>query len=216
MCLGPEGVFFARHLAQLFRRTRRDTDRTAKQGIKRIHPDDLRIEYAPEVARHRLRDFVERNRTPQRPLKGGDRPGRDAAGDNEIEILEIGVHVQREAVRRDAARNVHADGGDLGLRLRGRGRPRHIDLRPNSGHAGHSLGRDAEIGAGADQRFFQPPHIIHRAQRFLLPVRAEKAAQIEDRVADQLPRPVVGDVAAPACCRGARSSGPRCRAAACW
>lgn len=115
MCLDPKGVFFARDLAQFFRRARRDTDRAAEQRIKRIHPDDLRMEDAPEVARYRLRDFVERNCTPQRPLQRGDRPGRDAAGDNEIEILEIGIHVQRKAVRGDAARDVYADGGDLGL-----------------------------------------------------------------------------------------------------
>src|SRR6516165_6282479 len=50
-------------------------------------------------------------------LHRGHRLVTDATRNEQIEVAEVGVHVQRESVRRNAARNVHADGGDLACRF---------------------------------------------------------------------------------------------------
>ncbi len=39
--------------------------------------------------------------------------GVDAAGDDAVEVFQIGVHVDGDAVERDAAGNAYAHGGDF-------------------------------------------------------------------------------------------------------
>ena len=51
-------------------------------------------------------------------LHRGDRLGRDAAGDDEVEVAEVGVDVEGEAVGGDEAGDVDADGGELGFGAR--------------------------------------------------------------------------------------------------
>ena len=40
---------------------------------------------------------------------------RDAAGDDQVEVAEVGVHVEGEAMGSDEAGDVDADGGEFGF-----------------------------------------------------------------------------------------------------
>ena len=85
---------------------------------------------------------------------------------------------------------------------------------PHPGPAVDPAGFQAHVGAYLDQRFLEAPNVIDHIQRF---------GQPDDRVADQLPRPVPGDLAAavgvdrPECpgraARAARCAGRRYRRA---
>jgi hypothetical protein len=134
----------------------------------------------------------------------------DATGNNQVEVAEIGIHVEREAMRGHAARNMHADGGDFGLLvfigltgLRSTGvdtrRPIGgvgIGYSPCASEALDALGGNSKIGACADQNFFQPPHIFDCAQRFAVPSLRWESTQIEDRIANQLARAMKRNIAA--------------------
>ena len=61
---------------------------------------------------------------------------------------------------------------------------------------GNALGRDGEVGAGADQDFFQAADEFYRAERLAFAVGRGESAQIEDGIADDLAGAVEGDVAA--------------------
>ena len=70
---------------------------------------------------------------------------------------------------------MHADGGDFAL------------AHPDTRQLRNTAGLDAEIREGIDERLFDGPHVrAHVALPF---------AQVEDGIADDLPRPVIGDVA---------------------
>ena len=51
-------------------------------------------------------------------FKAGDAAVADAAGDDPLEVAEVGGDVEREAVGGDALRDVNADGGEFALPLR--------------------------------------------------------------------------------------------------
>ena len=78
-------------------------------------------------------------------------------------------------------------------RLPGRSGPGevHTPVRPAD-----SFGRDAEVGAGADQDFLKPAHVIDCAQSLTFAVRRGNAPQIENGITDELARAVESDVAA--------------------
>ena len=97
--------------------------------------------------------------------------------------------VQREAVARHPARDAHADRGELRRR-----RPR----RPS----GRRAARPAmpKRGDGADQHLFEVAHVAVHVAAIRL--------QIDDRIADELPGAVVGDVAAAARLERARRRAP--------
>src|SRR5438132_8198156 len=103
----------------------------------------------------------------------------EAAGDHAIERREVRVHVQREPVTRHAARDAHPDGRDLRVTPVGQ-------RDPDAGPALDGAGRDAEVGERGSQGVLERPHIRDDVRR---------VAEREDRVPDQLPGPVVGDVA---------------------
>src|SRR6267378_6703030 len=69
----------------------------------------------------------------------------------------------------------------------GAGHGRYIWGDPNSGLAGFASGGDAEIAGCADHDFFEHTHVPHYI--------ASNSGEVEDRVADNLARSVVGDVA---------------------
>ena len=46
---------------------------------------------------------------------GGHGLGGNSAGNDQVEVVEIGVHIEGEAVRGDGAGDVDADGGDFGF-----------------------------------------------------------------------------------------------------
>jgi hypothetical protein len=117
-------------------------------------------------------------------------PVHDAAGNDQRKISQIGRNVQREAVRGDTARNMNADRGQLAL-----GNPAsRRRFRPHAGAPRNALRADAALAGGADQRLFQPTHIIHHAKP--LARRVPVLPQVEDGIADKLPRSVVRHIAA--------------------
>ena len=68
--------------------------------------------------------------------------------------------------------------------------------RPDAGEAADACCRNAEIGAGADQDFFQAAHVFDGAQSFAFAVGSGDAAQIENGISDKLAGAVESDVAA--------------------
>ena len=76
-----------------------------------------------------------------------------------------------------------------------------IWIRPYASQAGHALCPNREIGAGADQNFFQPAHEFDSAQSFSQGGRSVrrstgKSSKIEDRIAHDLSRTVESNVTA--------------------
>ena len=76
-------------------------------------------------------------------LHRGDGLVRDPTGNDQVEETEIGVHVESETVRGHAARDVHADGGDLGLLLL-----TGFGLDPSSGRAGTPVSPSSIVSDG--------------------------------------------------------------------
>ena len=68
-----------------------------------------------EVARDGFGDCVQIERLAEFLLHRRDRLRRDAAGDDQVEVAEVGVYVEGEAVRGDEAGDVDADGGEFGF-----------------------------------------------------------------------------------------------------
>ncbi len=149
-------------------------------------------------------------------------------GNDQVEEAQVRVHVEREAVRSDGAGDVNADGCDLGLRGEHGGTDAFVRLvflrlvsvrpvlvrsadegvrrsmsrvRPHARQSWHSLGRNREIGAGADQNFFEPSHEFDSAKTFSQGGRrvcrsTGESSKVEDWVADDLSGAVKGNVAA--------------------
>jgi hypothetical protein len=69
-------------------------------------------------------------------------------------------------------------------------------LRRTARETRNPLGCDAEVGASADQDFFQAADEIDCTQGLALAARSGEAAQIKDGIPDDLPCAVEGDVAA--------------------
>ena len=130
----------------------------------------------------------------RRSLRGfeferGDRAVRDAAGDDEREVAEVGADVEREAVRGDELRDVNADGGDFLFGDVAAGE------RPDAGALADALRGDSEIFAGEDQRFFDEADEVDWAEvRAFFPGKV--SAEIEDGITDELAGAVIGDVSA--------------------
>ena len=122
-------------------------------------------------------------------LQRGDRAVGDAAGDDPVEVAEVGGDVEREAVRGDGLRDMDADGGDLLFANAAAGQG------PDAGEFADALRGHAEVFAGEDEGLFHQADEVDGAE-----VRAafagQVAAEIEDGVADELAGAVVGDVAA--------------------
>src|SRR5688572_7215229 len=100
------------------------------------------------------------------------------ARNDEVEVLEGGVHIERKAVAGDPAGNADADGRQL------------LIADPRARESGHATGGDTETGRSPDHHFFEIADVTVNVTAVRL--------QIEYRIADKLPRPMVGDVAAAA------------------
>src|SRR4029077_20253712 len=98
-------------LAELGGRFHRNANCAPEERVKGFDPKHLARKYRSEVPRDRFGDGVQVERRAEFLLHRGDRLGRDAAGDDQVEVAEVGVYVYREAVRGDEARDVDADGG---------------------------------------------------------------------------------------------------------
>src|SRR5208282_1174804 len=69
-------------------------------------------------------------------------------------------------------------------------------IRPNSRKSWNPLRQDGEVGAGADQDFFQAADEFDDAERFALAIGSGESAQVKDGIADDLAGAVEGDIAA--------------------
>jgi len=115
-------------------------------------------------------------------FEGGGFAVGDAAGNDEVEIAEVGGDVESETVGRNPATDVDADGGEFFFADVAR------RLNPDAGLAGNAKGGDAEISGGANHDFFK---------RADVPVNvAADDIEIENGIADDLTGAVIGDVAA--------------------
>ena len=94
-------------------------------------------------------------------------------------IAEIGVDVEREAVTGAAARDLHADRGDL------------LVTDPHAGIPRLTVRGDTELGERVDEHAFERAHVRDDVAQAVAPV-----GQRDDRVADELTGPVIRDVAA--------------------
>ena len=123
-----------------------------------------------------------RPRTPARPSssrEGGERVAVEPAGGDPVgERRRVEVDVQGIAVRRDPPRQVDADRRDL---------PRRAG-QPDAGQAVDAGGGHAERGDRPDQRLLEVAAVAAHVPAV--------PGQVENRVADELPGPVVGRLAA--------------------
>ncbi len=60
----------------------------------------------------------------------------------------------------------------------------------------NSLSHDSVLSAGANDDFFQLAHELDRVESLVFAVGAAEATEVKDRVANELARSVVSDVAA--------------------
>jgi hypothetical protein len=130
-------------------------------------------ELGAERLDHAGADLGQGDRAAEQPRQAGDAAVRDAAGDDRLEVGEVGVDVHGEAVEGDVALDRHPDRHHL------------LVADPDAGVAGRAGALDAEVGQHPDERRLEAPQEV-----------ADAPAHREDRVADELARAVVGDVAA--------------------
>src|SRR5262249_31420872 len=102
--------------------------------------------------------------TAEQPTQGGHPAIREATGDDEVEIAEVGGHVQRETVTGDPTSDPDADGCEL------------FTSPPDACQAGHAFSADLVIGRHSNQHFFEVSHVPMHV--------ASSGIQIEDRITD--------------------------------
>jgi hypothetical protein len=103
----------------------------------------------------------------------------DAARDDVVEHREVGIDVEGEAVARAPTCDLDADRGDL------------LGVDPHAGEPRLGVGFDPEIGQRADEHGLELAHVGHDIAETVAP-RGKR----DDRIADELARAVIGDVAA--------------------
>ena len=110
----------------------------------------------------------------------------DAARDDVAEHRQVGIHVEGEAVHRAAAADADTDRADLA-------RPVRLRRHPHPWVVGQATDVvEAEVSQHVDHEGLDGDHVGFAVRQ----TTAAPAGDREDRVADQLSRPVVGDVAA--------------------
>ena len=128
------------------------------------------------------------------------RPVADAARHDVLaQVGHVGGDVEGEAVHRAPALEAHADGADLA-------RVRAVGVDPHARVLGEPSGADAEGGQRVDDELLDVADV---------PGGTELVGDGEDRVADELARTVVGDVAAAADGDELGADGGRARSAGC-
>src|SRR5262249_24004004 len=88
--------------------------RTSRGHIAIGWLDDGAQDFA-EADRKALRHLEQIEPAPEQRREGSHTGRVNPARHDEIEIPQVGVDVERDAVRRDPARHPHADGGHLGF-----------------------------------------------------------------------------------------------------
>ena len=105
----------------------------------------------------------------------------DAAGHDQIEIAQIGRNIVREAVRSDPAAQMHAERGELFRRPAGR-------IDPNAVQSFDPAALRCRIPPWRESWFLR---VVARTS-----ARRGGVREIENRIADDLSRAVIGDVSA--------------------
>src|SRR5580698_4402199 len=168
----------------ILRWTRR---RVRKQVLHRLQPQYLMVKNLSEVAGDGVHDSLQIrhgvNTRVDLQFKTRNLAVHNAAGNDQIEVAQIGCHVERKAVRGDTARNMHAERGNFLLLNSAACRC------PHARSAANSLCADAILPASADQNLFKLANIVDSAEARI------KAAQIEDGIADELSGAVIGYIA---------------------
>src|SRR5436189_3888897 len=138
--------------------------------------DHAAAEDLSEDLRHRASKFVEVDLVADLARDGCYPFAPEPARDDQVEAAEIGVRIQREAVRRHPALDPDADRADLPV------------AHPGAGHPLLPARLDAVAPRGADHDLLEVPEV-------LLQVLVE-CREVEDGVSDDLPRSVVRDIPA--------------------
>ena len=116
----------------------------------------------------------------------GDRLVGGAAGHDVVEEAHVRVDVEGEAVHRPATREAHADGRDLAGVLA-------LGIDPDPGEAIEPAGAgQAQVGQRVDHHLLDAVDV----RRGVGHASAPLARHRQDRIADELARPVEGDVSA--------------------
>ena len=159
----------------------------------------LPIKKFSEVARHVGLDLLHVNRPAGLPGERGDAPVGDAARHDEVEEIEVCVDVQGESVHGDPPAALDAEYADFSSGT--------AEVDPNAREPLNSAGDDAVFRA-------RPDHCLFEEAEVLVDVR-EKLVEVEDGVAHDLARTMVGVAAAVdgKCCT---SSASRFRAPPRW
>jgi hypothetical protein len=125
-----------------------------------------------------VRYLIHWHRTPEEPLHGRHPFIGDSAGDDQSKPGKVGADVQRETVAGDPSRDAHPD------------RREFLVAYPDPREPVDPAGPDPELRNGTNEDFLEIAHIaVHVAAiRF----------QVDDGIADELPRSVKRDIAAAA------------------
>ena len=136
-------------------RLHRNADCAAEQSIESFDPEHLARKTMPKLREMDSATAFRSSCSAEFLLHRGDRLRRDAAGDDQVEVAEIGVHVEGEAVRGDEAGDVDADGGEFGFGgVRGRrsANSRSLDSRERFCESFSSARDDNGIGDPSRRR----------------------------------------------------------------
>ena len=98
------------------------------------------------------------------------------AWNNRREVAQVRVHVEGKPVRRNPARDVHSHRHQL------------VGTYPHARGRGNAAGANAKIRRYPDQHFLERAHVPSHV--------AAMPGEVENGIPDELPGPVVGDVAA--------------------
>ena len=213
---GPGRVVFFVESAQFGGWLHRDAHRAPQQRVEGIDPQHLDWKTTPKLREIDSATALRSSSLAEFLLHGRDWLCGDAAGDDQVEVAEVGVHVEREAVGRDEAGDVDADGGEFGFGsfAGDTGSPSSF-AGPNvsanrSPPLGMTLIEDPSTlrsdpgpalwGSRNPRRcgseLLRGGGRIRLPRAFFVCRRACEAAQIEDRIADDLAGAMESDVAA--------------------
>lgn len=121
-------------------------------------------------------DVVTVDGSSEQAVERRDTSVRNAARNDQIEVLQIGRDVEREPVARHPSRDPDADRRQL------------LASDPDAGQAVDTAGVDAVVGSGANQDLLDVADVSVDVLSI--------GFQIDNRITDDLSRAVVGDVAA--------------------
>src|ERR687887_942640 len=97
------------------------------------------VEDLTEARHEPVLDLGDIDRTTEQPRERCDAAIRDPARHDEIEVREIGRHVERETVARNPSRDPHTDRGQL------------VASDPHAGESRYTDGINAVAHGGADE-----------------------------------------------------------------